>query len=418
MKTYFTNSKKKASHKSVNNVNSALGFVWKSMLEELKLRVDDEAMDKWFYCFSIVKIKKNLVVFRYTGNGDMAEFDEKWKELFTDCIFTVLGYETEIKIEQVKVGENKKSRIVRRLCAAVLVAVLVCVAAAVIVLGMNYIGNLSFEEDFYQVGDGKINGNLRIIQLSDLHGCEFGKDNDKLIERITMLKPDLIVTTGDMIDKHDSTDTFVNLCERLSDIAPVYAVYGNNEDDIVYNSKMTRDELDEMTGKDPDKLKKSDDKLKAELEAAGVTVLLNEQATVEIGENTVDIYGVLTTNPSAFWEYNEDNYDKFLNSEKNHFKLLLCHEPYIFEEFGDGYWGDLILAGHTHGGVVRVPYMGGLYERKNGIFPEKKKDIDAYIAGKYDILGKSLIVSRGLTNRGFIRIANKPELVIIDVNRY
>ena len=418
MRTYFTNSKKKASRKNVNNVNSALGFVWKSMLEELKLRVDDEAMDKWFYCFSIVKIKKNLVVFRYTGNGDMSEFDEKWKELFTDCIFTVLGYETEIKIEQVKVGENKKSRFVRKLGSAVLAAVLVCVAAAVIVLGMNYIGNLSFEEDFYQVGDGKINGNLRIIQLSDLHNCEFGKDNDKLVKRITMLKPDLIVTTGDMIDKHDSTDTFVNLCERLSDIAPVYAVYGNNENDIVYNSKMTRDELDEMTGKDPDKLKKSDDKLKAELEAAGVTVLLNEQATVEIGENTVDIYGVLTTNPSAFWEYNEDNYDNFLNSEKNHFKLMLCHEPYIFEEFGDGYWGDLILAGHTHGGVVRIPYMGGLYERKNGIFPEKKTDIDAYIAGKYDILGKTLIVSRGLTNRGFIRIANKPELVIIDVNRY
>lgn len=411
-------NKDKASRKKVNNINSALGFVWKSTLEELKLRVDDEAMDKWFYCFSIVKMKKNLVVFRYTGNGDMKEFNDKWKEVFFDCFFTVLGYETEIKIEQVKTREDKKDRRIRKLRAFIAAAALVCAAAAVIVLGMSYISNLTFEEDFYQVGNGRINGNLRIIQLSDLHNSKFGKDNDKLVERITLLKPDLIVATGDMVDKHGSTDGFVELCKRLSDIAPVYAVYGNNENDIVYQSKMTRDELDEMTGKDPEKLKKSNDELKAALEKVGVTVLLNEQTTVEIGENTVDIYGVLTTNPSAFWEYNQENYDKFLNEDKNRFKLMLCHEPYIFEEFGDGYWGDLILCGHTHGGIVRVPYMGGLYERKNGLFPEKKQDIDAYVAGKYDILGKSLIVSRGLTNRGFIRIANKPELVIIDVNRY
>ena len=295
---------------------------------------------------------------------------------------------------------------------------LVCLAAAVIVLGMSYIGNLTFDEDFYQVGSGKVSGNLRIIQLSDLHSSKFGKDNDNLVERITLLKPDLIVTTGDMVDKHGSSDTFVKLCKRLSDVAPVYAVYGNNEDDIVYKSHMTRKELDKMTGKDPKKLKKSDDKLRASLESAGVTVLLNEQTTVEIGENTVDIYGVLTTNPSAFWNYNKETYDKFLNDDTSNFKLMLCHEPYIFETFGDGYWGDLILAGHTHGGIIRIPYMGGLYERKNGIFPERKTDTDAYIAGKYDIMGKTLIVSRGLTNRGFIRIGNKPELVIIDVNRY
>ena len=144
-------NKDKASRKKVNNINSALGFVWKSTLEELKLRVDDEAMDKWFYCFSIVKMKKNLVVFRYTGNGDMNEFNDKWKEVFFDCFFTVLGYETEIKIEQVKTREDKKDRRIRKLGAFIAAAALVCAAAAVIVLGMSYISNLTFEEDFYQV---------------------------------------------------------------------------------------------------------------------------------------------------------------------------------------------------------------------------------------------------------------------------
>lgn len=401
-----------------NNINGAQGVLWKRTLEELKNRVDDAAMDKWFYCFSIAKIKRNAFVFRYTGNGDMREFNEKWYEVFAECFFEVLGYRTEIKIEQRKVKGGGKRQYRRRLCRIILALLCVCTAAAVILLDMSYLENLSFEEDFYQVGSGKISGNLRIIQLSDLHSTEFGENNDKLVARIALLQPDIIVATGDMADKSASMDVYIELCRRLTEIAPVYAVYGNNEDDIVYESTMTRDALDKMTGGDPEKLKKSDDTLKAALEDAGATVLLNEQATVEIGDNTIDIYGVLTTNPSAFWEYNTDSYGEFLNGDTDHFKLMLCHEPYIFEEFGEDYWGDLILAGHTHGGVIRIPYLGGLYERKNGFFPEKKDDVDAYIAGEYDMQGTSLIVSRGLTNRGLIRIGNQPELVIIDVNRY
>lgn len=401
-----------------NNINGAQGVLWKRTLEELKNHVDDAAMEKWFDCFSIAKVKRNAFVFRYTGNGDMQEFNEKWYDVFVECFFEVLGYRTEIKIEQRKINNGEKRQYRRRFCKIIVALLCVCAAAAVIILGMSYLENLSFEEDFYQVGSGKINGNLRIVQLSDLHSTEFGDNNDKLVERIARLQPDIIVATGDMVDKSTSMNVYVELCRRLTEIAPVYAVYGNNEDDIVYGCSMSREDLDKMTGGDSEKLRKSDDALKAALEDAGVTVLLNEQATVEIGDNMVDIYGVLTTNPSAFWEYDADSYDAFLNTNTDHFKLMLCHEPYIFEEFGDGYWGDLMLAGHTHGGVVRLPYLGGVYEQKNGIFPEKKEDIDAYIAGEYDISGKSLIVSRGLSNRGFIRIGNTPELVIIDVNRY
>lgn len=79
--------------------------------------------------------------------------------------------------------------------------------------------------------------------------------------------------------------------------------------------------------------------------------------------------------------------------------------------------GAIVLCGHTHGGIVRLPYLGGLYERKNGLFPEKKQE-DTYIAGKYDLSGKTLIVNRGLSNKGIIRISNQPELVVIDINRY
>ena len=418
MKTISTASESKASSENeYSNINCTASLMWKNTLDVLKQRVDDDAMDKWFYCFSVEKIKKDCIVFRYTGNGDMAEFEKEWHKVLSEALFEVLGHETKIKIKQSGSYGGKRG-FFRTLRTVVCIAALFCAAAVVVILGMNYISNITFEETFYQVGSGKINGNLRIIQLSDLHNAEFGDNNDTLVERIALLKPDIIVATGDMIEKNKSADGFVSLCERLTEIAPVYVVYGNNETDSVYGIDMTHEELDSMTGGDPQKLVKSDDELKAALEAAGATVLLNGQATVKIGENTIDIYGVLTTNTSAFWEYCSESYDSFLNAETDHFKLMLCHEPYIFEEFGDGYWGDLMLSGHTHGGVIRIPYLGGLYERKNGFFPESNDEIDAYIAGEYDFDGSSLIVSRGLTNKGLIRISNKPELVVIDVNRY
>lgn len=417
MKKVFLRSKEKKSGEG-KSVNGASSSFWENTLSALKLRSDENTMDEWFYCFSPTKIKKDHIVLRYSGNGDPSEFDEDKKALLKKCLFDAFGCEVNLKIEWGKDKKSKNNRCVRKLVTTLVSIVLICAAVAVMVLGTNYISNLSFEENFYQVGSGKINGNLRIIQLSDLHNSKFGKDNSTLVKRITALKPDVIVATGDMVDKHGSTDTFVDLCKKLSKVAPIYVIYGNNEDDRVYKSDMTRSELDEMTGKDPEKLIKSDDELKSELEKVGATVLLNGEATVEIGENTIDIYGVLTSNPSAFWEYCEDSYDKFLNKDTDHFKLMLCHEPYIFEEFEDGYWGDLILAGHTHGGIIRIPYLGGLYERKNGFLPETKDDIDAYIAGEYDVSDASLIVSRGLSNRGLIRIRNKPELVVIDVNRY
>lgn len=401
----------------INNIPRALDYAFKNTLETLKTRTSEDAMDKWFNNFSIVRIKKNLVVFRYTGNDDLSEFYENYYDIFTECFFDTIGYETEIKIEQVRIAEYKNKSRSKRIWAGILACILVCAAGLVVLVGMNYLDNLTFEEDFYQVGSGKIGGNLRIIQLSDLHDASFGKDNETLIGRISVLKPDIIVTTGDMVDKHDSVDNVVSLYAKLTEIAPVYCAYGNNEDDIVYASHMTREELDSMTDGDPEKLKKSDDAFRAALEKVGVHVLLNEKASAQIGENTVDIYGVLTTNPSAFWNYCEDSYDGFLNEDTGNLKVLLCHEPYIFETFGEGYWGDLVLCGHTHGGVVRLPYLGGLYERKNGLFPEKKPD-DTYIAGKYDLSGKTLIVSRGLSNKGVVRIGNQPELVIIDVNRY
>ena len=87
----------------------------------------------------------------------------------------------------------------------------------------------------------------------------------------------------------------------------------------------------------------------------------------------------------------------------------------IFEEFQPETWGDLILCGHTHGGVVRIPVLGPLYTHEHGLFPERS---DAFVYGRYDAAGTPLIVSSGLENTDIFRINNQPELVVIDINKF
>ena len=99
----------------------------------------------------------------------------------------------------------------------------------------------------------------------------------------------------------------------------------------------------------------------------------------------------------------------------NNLKITAIHEPLIFEKFKHESWGDLMVCGHTHGGVVRLPIFGPLYTHEGGLLPEKNGD---YVYGRYEVEGSPLIISSGLENRNIFRINNRPELVIIDVNKF
>lgn len=300
--------------------------------------------------------------------------------------------------------------------------------AGVIVLagiyGYNQILNRDFKETFYQLSSGKVRENLRIIQLSDFHSSVYGENNDSLIKRIDALKPDLIAMTGDMINEDDKDiEVTLELCKSLVEVAPVYYIYGNHETTRCFGSNdMSTEEIDEILGINEDMrstgaLADLDTEMKLALEETGVNVLWNESDTIRIGNNVVDVYGVLTADPYAFWQYAEDTYLDFRYENTDHFKLMLCHMPYIYETWTDDYWADLSLAGHTHGGMVRIPRVGGIYEYRHGLFPEILKS-NCYIYGLYDVQGKPLIVDGGVTNRDPLRINNQPELVVVDVNRY
>ena len=242
--------------------------------------------------------------------------------------------------------------------------VFVCVALAVAIIVCNYIGNRNFKETFYSVSSLKVDNKIRIIQISDLHNSIYGKDNKKLVSRVEKLKPDLILYTGDIIDSNSkSNDKVLNLCKELTAYAPSYYIYGNNEVEKYYDVALNQDALDEKFGftnenRDPSKLLNITDELTQKLEASGVKVLKNKSDSIMIGTTMIDVYGVLTSNPSAFWSYAGKTFSDYIYTNENNLKITAIHEPTVFEEHTSDTWGDLVLAGHNHGGTIRIPILG------------------------------------------------------------
>lgn len=299
--------------------------------------------------------------------------------------------------------------------------VFIIIAAGAGLVGWNYFENQNFRETFYCVSSLKVNNKIRVIQISDLHNCTFGSDNEKLINRIEKLNPDLIIYTGDIIDsKATSNENVIKLCAALAEKFPSYYIFGNNEVEKYYENPLTQASLDEKFGfndenRDPNKLLELSDSLTVELENVGVKVLKNSYDTITVGTTNIDIYGVLTSNPSSFWSYAGESFDEFIYTNENHLKITAIHEPSVFEEYTPDTWGDLMLAGHTHGGTAKIPVLGPAYTYEGGILPAQKGH---YVYGRYDVQGRPLIVSSGLENSTFLRINNQPEITIVDINKF
>ena len=386
--------------------------------------VADDFYNMWADTFEIEVTDKHNVTIVYDGLADFEYFKNECQRIVSTCIYSVMGRVRKIKVVKKKNNITLNPKTKKNLKAVKFFAigmVFVCIATAIIVILCNYIGNRNFRETFYNTSSIKVDSRVRVIQLSDLHCSSYGKNNKKLLERIEALEPDIILCTGDMVnDAKDDVDFAVDLATNLSKIAPSYYIYGNNEVQSIYDFILGEKELDKKFGfnqsnRDETALLKIEDSFEQKLENAGIKVLKNEKDTIKIKTMTVDVYGVLNSNPSSFWSYSEKAFLNYINQDTNNLKITAVHEPFIFEEFSPEYWGDLMVSGHTHGGVVRVPILGPLYTNEGGLFPERQ---GKFVYGKYNTAGNHLIVSSGLENLNLLRINNQPELVVIDINKF
>lgn len=231
----------------------------------------------------------------------------------------------------------------------------------------------------------------KILQVSDLHNAEFGKNQSTLIDKTKEIDPDIIFITGDLIDSYSTNiDISVEYIKGIATIAPTYFIPGNHESRIESYKEL----CDKLT-------------------STGVKILDNKTTIIEKDSSLIGLMGV--EDPSFIKTQNQNeefksiltNLSKDINTD---FKILLSHRPERLSDYEDTNV-DLVFSGHAHGGQFRIPFLGGLLAPNQGFLPK-------YTSGIYKKNNTSMIVSRGLGNSIFpFRINNSPELVLVTLEK-
>ena len=223
----------------------------------------------------------------------------------------------------------------------------------------------------------------RIAVISDLHGKEFGEDNEKLIDYVRDLEPDLIAVTGDLIHDQAQMAMVRPVAKGLASIAPTYYVTGNHE----WAAKVVP-ELEEL------------------LEACGINVLSNEYVMLTEGGDQIALLGAEDSNGYADQMTVGELADQVRQEQGDVYTILLSHRNNHYDQYQQARV-DLTLAGHAHGGLIRLPTTDGLIGPKRELWPQ-------YTAGLYDLSYGQMVVSRGLGNQfPCFRLFNRPDVPLV-----
>ena len=270
----------------------------------------------------------------------------------------------------------------RRFKTALLVFALLLVLAAGSVLDSRYHLQLTEYTLFFPKLPESFDG-CKVVQLSDLHGMRFGAENQRLVELVRQQEPDIIVLTGDIAGKDGALDNVEPLLSGIEGLAPTYYVNGNHEwaDGCV-------------------------EEIEALMKRHGVTCLSNEIELLYRGEDSIAIVGAEDPNGRADMIKPWGLSLRLGELYSDHFSLWLAHRNDYIQMYSD-IGTDLILCGHGHGGIVRLPFVGGLLNVNRSFGAE-------YESGVYSTPHFQMVVSRGLGNSIPVpRLFNRPELVAV-----
>ncbi|KAB2385656.1 metallophosphoesterase [Bacillus toyonensis] len=228
--------------------------------------------------------------------------------------------------------------------------------------------------------------NKKILQFSDVHlGPEFTlKQLENLVEKMNELHPDIVVFTGDLIDKFGSysaeKDEAKVILQKINAPLGKYAVFGNHDrgggGSVFYKKYM---------------------------EEAGFSVLVNEVQKIKVGNGKY-----ITISGLDDFLLGKPQIDATLKHVRQQdFNMLLVHEPDVVDKVAC-YPVDFQVSGHSHGGQVQIPFIGPLITTKLA---------ESYVEGMYELEGRNkplhLYVNRGIgTTRMPVRFWSVPELSV------
>ncbi len=280
------------------------------------------------------------------------------------------------------------------------------ISAVVLLLFLLYIfyENHHFETTHYNIRSKQIPkafDGVRMVILADLHNNQFGKDNEKLINKIEKFNPDYILVAGDMIvsGEPDKLSVPFGLLSALAARYPVYYGLGNHE------QRLIPDGTDRY---------RSYKEYKKSLEKLGVCFLNNERTFIAREGEYITITG-LTIGMEYYKKFNQPEMTgQYIQNlvgipKKKWYNILIAHNPVYFKLYTK--WGaNLTVSGHLHGGIIRLPGLGGIISPQYKFMPK-------YDAGMFEAEDSVMLVSRGLGLHTIkLRINNRPELMTITLN--
>lgn len=239
--------------------------------------------------------------------------------------------------------------------------------------------------------------NKKLIFISDTHFREKSSITfiDRILIDIESEKPDLIVFAGDIVEDLKSNHTLEHIKDfflQLGKIAPTYLVYGNH--DIATNRL---------------------EDIKSSLKLAGVKLLNNEAEWISFENSSRGFWLMGLSDRLEELKKIKDPLEviDIPETSQEDFKILLTHYPELFKKYlkNSKKRPDLILSGHTHGGQIILPIIGGLFVDKE----ERLTKYDFGIFTSDNHARSRMIVTKGIGNASFsVRLNNRPEIVVIE----
>lgn len=258
----------------------------------------------------------------------------------------------------------------------------------------------------YEIETDRLHGSFRICLLADLHDNVYGTHNEPLIAAIAKEAPDVILIAGDLITayhtknlevQHVKTDEAIRLVEACAKIAPTFISNGNHETKLRLNDQ----DYDGIYGR-----------LCEIYRQAGAKVLENESELFKTPAGDEVCITGLEMDYGYFSHFRKrpvapDYLEKKIGpKDETHYTILMAHNPQYFEEYA-AYGAELTVAGHVHGGIIRLPLLGGVMSPAVILFPR-------YDGGRFDIGAHTMILSRGLGTHSIpVRAGNPAEIVMI-----
>ena len=271
-------------------------------------------------------------------------------------------------------------------------------AIVIISVGVIIADSNRFVVREYTIESDKLERDHEFLFISDLHCKSYGKGNAKLLKAIDSIPAEAIFLAGDMITGNPGkeTDTAASFVAELYKRLPLFYSEGNHE----LRTRLYPERYGDMYDRYIEKLSK-----------IPVRILDNEKVSYE----DIDIYALSIERKYYVrkWKvrYREEyTKSKVGSNDESRFSILMAHDPEYFEQYAK--WNpDLVLSGHNHGGIARLPFLGGVISPRLKLFPY-------YDGGLFESGNSKMILSRGIGSHSIpVRFLNPGELIVIHLKK-